>query len=453
MFWMGSPSIAPRPAFVLAQTAPSFQIPVEQQPASRLDSLSITAIQNRILIDPAVQRYVAAKAAYAASRPRGFRGAPIPIDSALVPLYAAAEPSLTEDEKTILTAIQANPTDDEIADLALIDGFFRAADAPKFVNANPDLPLTEGVCAALNPQGYGLHGLGMVAWGAKPLTQGGAIAGWLKYQPPQGKFASRTSPNATADEIDAITSSKFFCETPASWPDPSGIRLDWPSWFGIDQNQTWGAIKLQVKNAVKMMDGIFNYPFPPPIDAYVFQFWNTVQPLLQQYVKGDPIEPEGFRYWITIQVLQNYNDMVDRIEADLKRKAKKAKRKALLKAIGIAIVGIIAPYLLPVLVVAAATLIKLAIDTYMTLEARRQAAKEMAEAGKLFEADAPKFAVEVRNLSDMMDSEAAQAEAAIPLPPDLIEELGTPPPAVQPLIFGTGVAAAIGLTVLAIFKK
>jgi hypothetical protein len=89
----------------------------------------------------------------------------------------------------------------------------------------------------------------------------------------------------------------------------------------------------------------------------------------------------------------------------------------------------------------------------MTLEARRQAAKEMAEAGKLFEADAPKFAVEVRNLSDMMDSEAAQAEAAIPLPPDLIEELGTPPPAVQPLIFGTGVAAAIGLTVLAIFKK
>jgi uncharacterized membrane protein YeaQ/YmgE (transglycosylase-associated protein family) len=179
MFWMGSPSIAPRPAFVLAQTAPSFQIPVEQQPASRLDSLSITAIQNRILIDPAVQRYVAAKAAYAASKPRGFRGAPIPIDSALVPLYAAAEPSLTEDEKTILTAIQANPTDDEIADLALIDGFFRAADAPKFVNANPDLPLTEGVCAALNPQGYGLHGLGMVAWGAKPLTQGGAIAGWL----------------------------------------------------------------------------------------------------------------------------------------------------------------------------------------------------------------------------------------------------------------------------------
>lgn len=450
IFWVGG-ALQPRPSTPRRLgLLPLYRM---GQSTNRLDGLSIAAIQNRILISPLIIRFQEKLAAYAAQF--GFRRAPTVLDEALGAAMKMQFPTLTQDEAAILTAIEADPTDEELADLTLIDGFFNAADAEKFVNAHPGPTLTEGVCAALDPKGdHGLHGMGMASY-APPPTPAGVIGKWLLYEPPSGRGWSfgRNTPNASSDEIDSIKGSSFFCAAPQSWPYPNKIQIDWPSFFGIDQNQSWGVIKLQVKNAITIMNSLNSYPFPPPIDIAAAQFWYTVQGDLQKYVQGERIEPEGFRFWITIQVLQNYNDIVDRMEAVMKRKAKKAKRKAIMTAIGLAIVSIIAPYLLPAIVVATAALIQTVIQTYMDLQARRKAAKEMAETAKLFEADAPAFAVEVRDLADMMDSQAAQAEASIPLPPDLLEELGSPAPAIHPLVFGTGIAAAIGLTALAIFRK
>jgi len=467
MFWLGN---SPRPVPLVSRQLPlvtmrprlgdaavQFQLPPDEpDPPSRLDGLSIAAIQNRILINPTVQRYIQKKTeAENAPRTR-FGGAPVGSVPGVVSFFERTYgplPTLTDQEIATLTAIAADPTDEELKDVAIIDGFFPDLTPANSYRVRNEMPFTEGICAGLDPKAYGLRGLGAVGMAPMP-AQEQLIANWMTYEPPRGRYGvGPRERNATEEEVDAIKDSKFFCVPPASWAAPQHVQENYAGWWGIDPNQTWGAVKRQVKNAITMMEVIAAYPFPPPIDKFEYQWWHTVQSGIQQSIKGGRVHKEGFRYWITISVLTNYNDMVDRIEADLKRKAKKAKRKSIMKAIGIAIVGIIAPYLLPVLIVAAAVVVKLAIDTYMTLKERREAAKEMAETAKLFANDAPLFADQVTELSDLMDSQAAQAEASIPLPPDIAEEVGQVPGEIHPLVFGTGIAAAVGLTALAIFKK
>ncbi len=456
LFWLSN-SAPVRPAWRLGQAAPAPDqtqgggtIPVQledntPEPVTRLDGLTIAAIQNRILVDPAVQRYAAAVAAQGQQRGRGFGKFG---GLAVNPLLQTTLPTLSDQDKAVLSAIAEDPTDEELKELSLIDGFFQAQGASTNPSVRNEATLTKQVCAG--PQG---RGLGAISFARLPTT-GQIIAQWLTYKPVGGRFGSaQQQPNATSDEVDAIKNSKFYCGDVDSWAYPNDIHLDWPSFFGIDPSQTWGQIKRQVKNAVTMIDGMNSYPFPPPLDQYVFQYWNTVQSQLVQFTKGARIQKEGFRYFITMTVIMNYNDMVNRIEADLKRKAKKAKRKGLMTAIGVAVLGVIAPFLLPVIVVAVASLIKVAIDTYMAIKQRQEAAKQMADTAKMFANDAPAFASEVTKLSDLMDAQTAEAQASIPLPPDIAAEVGQPPPQPQPIIFGLGVAAFLGLTAIAVFKK
>src|SRR4029077_5143014 len=201
------------------------------------------------------------------------------------------------------------------------------------------------------------------------------------------------TPNVSSDDIAAVKNSQFFCETPKDYPGNVvwyGNPKNYASFFGIDPAQPWGNIKLQVQNAITIMSVATSYPFPPPRDQYTPQFWLTAMPDIQKLIAiGSPLDPDAVRYWITLFVVANYSAMSDRIEADLKRAAKKAKRKMMMQAIGLAIASIVAAFALPAIIAAAVAVIKTAVTTYIDIQKRKEAAKQMADTAKLFEKDAP----------------------------------------------------------------
>lgn len=459
------------------------QTPPDTRSLNRLENLTIPEIQNRILIAPPLLRLQDA-IAKAAAQGGGYRGgfggqgqgfrteeqqAP---DPALSAIQAAGLkiPTLSNDERTVLTQISMDPTADELADLAIIDGFFGVGlNPPSQYAVVPSL--TPGVCKALSTSqaqlqamienaGSGERG-GFGSYNYK-MTVADAVAAWMVYAPqPQGRgwFAPKPGPsNATPDEVDAIKNSNFFCETPNGYPDIVywGGKGNYAGWFGIDGNQAWGNIKLQVKNAITIMSVIASYPFPPPIDQYQAQFWVTAMPDIQKLINiGSPVDPDAVRYWVTLSVVANYSAMVDRIQADLKRAAKKAKRKAMMAAIGLAIASIVAAFILPAVIAAAVAVIKTVVQTEIDIQKRKEAAKQMADTAKLFEKDAPAFSAEVTKAGMMMDEAAAiEASNAAPSPEmkAAITEVAadTPSTGVSPLIPG-GIAAA-GLAAFLIFR-
>ena len=262
------------------------------------------------------------------------------------------------------------------------------------------------------------------------------------YKPVQtgrGWGAKTPAPNVTSDEIDSITGNKFYCQDPNSYPYTN-------SNFGIDPNQAWGTIKMKVQNAITMAKVIADYPFPPPIDEYKGTFWQFAASDIQQMINiNSPLDPEAIRFWITLFVIGNYNAMVDKITADLKRKAKKAKRKELLKVIGLAVLGVIAAFVLPAVIAVIVTAIKTAVTTYIDIQKRKEAAKAMAESAKLFEKDAPAFSAEADKTAKLLDEVTALQEANAKNTPEMqaaIDEVDAETPGTSPLLPIAGIAAA-----------
>jgi len=425
----------------------------QERSLDRLENLTIPAIQNRILTAPPIQKYF--DAAQAAKPTGGFKkfGPINPAQNPLDPLgrlfHPSGMPTLTEDEKTVLSLISLDPSEQELADLAIIDGFF-PGQSQRYTNGFvPDL--TQQICQMLKsgkvPQQFGGFGRGQI----QPPSPAEAIAGWMLYKPVQtgrGWGAKTPPPNVTQDEIDSITGNKFFCQDPNSYPYNN-------SSFGIDPNQAWGTIKMKVQNAITMAKTIADYPFPPPIDEYKGTFWQFAASDIQQMINiNSPLDPEAIRFWITLFVIGNYNAMVDKITSDLKRKAKAAKRKNLLKVIGLAVLGVIAAFVLPAVIAVIVTAIKTAVTTYVDIQKRKEAAKAMAESAKLFEKDAPAFSAEADKTAKLLDEVTALQTANQKPDPEMqaaIDEVAAETPGTSPLIPIGGIAAA-GLAAFFIFR-
>jgi len=448
-------------------------------PLNRLENLSVSTIMNRILASAPVQELqaaISATPAQKAASPWGGRfaqqEAPATGPQALIDQAAAWQlqlPSLTADEKGVLNLIAANPTDDELADLAIIDGFFKAA--PNRYSNQPVGDLTQQVCAGIkkgapvdlgSPE-PGYRGGGGGFGGMYRVERPGAsdlILAWLfPASPPlpeggQGRFGFERqeqkppTPNVPSEEIDAIKNSKFFCGPENSYAYTNQN-------FGISDSDAWGNVKMKVKNAIILGKMIASYPFPPPIDQYKEYFWQFAAKDIQSIISSPtPIDPETARFWLTVFIIGNYNAMVDKIQADLKKEAKKKKRKALLQAIGLTVLGIVAAIVLPAVIAAAVALIKTAITTYVQIEDQKKAAKAMADSAKLFEKDAPDFAKEAQHAAEILDVQAAMQEAQAPNSPDMqaaIDEVAADTPSTSPLLPIGGIAAA-GLAAFLIFR-
>lgn len=445
MFWNGQGSAVLRGrAYRLDQDAGT--------QANRLLGLRVQAIQNRLMIAPPLIRL---SDQLAHPQNMAYSRTPSPETARLQKIFGQdlshiRLPALSPAEAQVLADILDNPTEEELSDLTRIDGFFGIEAGQTGYQA--DTAFTPTVCAGLEKGQVSSTG-----FRGNPGPASGSLAAllWLLYTPPR-TIRSQEQPNATPDELKAITGNPFFCQTPEKFPNViyGGMPAsDYAQWFGIDPNRTWGEVRLQVMNARTVMDVFSRYPFPPPIDQYWPQWWYTMRGDIKTIVDTPaPADPEAVRTWFTLSVLANYSGMVDRIQADLKSAAKKQKRKALMAAIGLVIVGLVASFVLPAIIAVIASAIKVAVQTYIDAQKRREAAQKMNDASKLFAADAPAFSLEVDRAAKIIDEQAAAQQAAQTPDPalkDAITEVAAETPVSgAALAVGGGVVAAGALAFL-----
>lgn len=434
-----------------------FSLGLEQAPPSRnrLDALSIGAIQNRILISPPLLRLKDRLA-----------GKPLPLlDWQIAQGFKGPKtflPLLTDFEAATLTAIQADPRPEELADIAAIDGFFSPSEKVKRLRKDADLysrPLTLRVCREKKP-------LEPVGWGSRDEDRSVNLEGYIlnaiTYTPPEprqregspdawkkpGEFPSTTSEDpADLADLLAIKSSDFYCGKPAEFPNIlkywGSAGTSYAAITGVSADQTWGAAKIQVANAVTMINVVSAFPMPPPIGTYPLTFWTMLGGEIRDLIfSGVLIDPVAVDFWVTGAVLINYSAMIDHIEKDLKKKAKKAKRQALVKMIGLAVVSIVALIVLPEAISAVAGALQAAYQTYADIEARKKAAKQFKDASILFEKDASGFSDKLDAYANMLDAQEAAEVAAAGPTPEMQAALDEIPAPTDDLFAVGGIAAA-----------
>lgn len=433
---------------------------------NRLYNVSIPAILGRIQLAPQIQAYLAnleQQKAHPQYQSGYFGGGGGGGRAVVQPAQPPTFPPMTDQEKQTLFEVSQNPTDEELKDLALIDSVFTSHYAPSYTT-------TAEVCnyfttaqqsgAEINYGGGGGNafnrGWYMPRYGGSSDAALQAMAEYFFVPPPApqggGGNYSGWRPEVKPQLPDSsFMKDKFYCtldNKPGSYQVPWDQR-DWVSWFGLDTKQPWGGLKLPVQNGQTIFAGVAKFPFPPPIDQNRNYFWQPVMQYLPKLANiGGPIDPEALAAWITMATISNYDSITQRMIADAKAEAKKEKRRAIIKAIGLSLISIVAAFILPAIIVAIASLVKLAVETYIDLKQRREAAKQMADAAKLFEKDAPAFAAQVQKTADMMDASTAEAQANVPLTPEqsaAVQEVQAETPATPVGHYVVGGVAAGGI--------
>lgn len=405
-----------------------------QATPNRLDGVSIQAIIGRIQLAPTIQEYLknpVPAPMFEQPYQRGRRQQTSP-----VPKF----PPMTEAEKQILFEVSKNPSEEELKDLALIDEYFNTDFSPTFTT-------TAEVCYwASQPPGFfqmkseryrGPAYRGPdpaeenLIWHLNPgrMERGGAWTG--RQRGPKADIS--------------FLQDKFFCTDPKKEFGAEGFSAQ----FGIDTTKAWGETKLSTQNGITMLAVKKDYPWPPPIGTHPNFLWRRLLPLLPKIANiGMRLDPEAFKAWLTMATLEHYDSVTDEIIAYEKKKAKKKKRNAIIKAVAFAIAGLVLSFILPAILAAAVNAIKTAVELYIDVKERKKAAKALADAARMFREDAPKFADEVQKTADMMDSAAAQEQAAQPLTPEQLEavqEVEAETPGTPTGTYVIGGVAATGL--------
>lgn len=179
-----------------------------------------------------------------------------------------------------------------------------------------------------------------------------------------------------------------------------------------------------------------DYPFPRPISVMPGIWYWKLKGDIQNYVAMDMIHTVPLdRMWITIATTMNYDEISAKIIKELKEKAKRKKRKAIIKKIafgltlgvislgvGQALAGII-PAGIPVGATEIASATTQAIEMGVDYRDRKQMAEAMEKVAKQFERDDPRFAEEARKTAETFEFLSAEAERAAELAQDEAEAI------------------------------
>jgi hypothetical protein len=420
MFWQAPPS-----AFTIGNPLRTIPIRTGGRPVgmggglflsqgvpNRLNGITIPAILGRIQIAPGVVDCLKSLQSPPPQQNQSggrFARAPQPPPPPNFPV-------MSDTEKQILFEVAQNPTDEELEDLATIDDLFNLDYSKAYTT-------TADICFYAS-QKPGYFTVTTARFGAQNNTRDVlpgeiALVNCLVPPPPPETFGRFQRREEAQKKDTSFLGNRFYCTNTKSL----GSNGNFASMFGIDTAKTWGEVKQAVKNGQIMLQVKASYPFPPPIDTAPNALWNRLTDLPKLANVGAQIDPEAFSAYLTLKTLELYNEVTDAIIAEAKAAAKRAKRKALIKVIALSVASIVLAFVLPAVIAAAVTAIKIAVEAYTDAKERRKAAKAMAEAAKLFAEDAPAFAAQVQKTADMLDSEAAQAEADAPLTPEQLEAI------------------------------
>lgn len=337
----------------------------------------------------------------------------------------------TPEERAALEEVAASPTQEELDELAKIDSFFDGlwCKGPVCTKGTP----YQGNSTALQ-----------VMCGRDWRT----AETFLKYYANNSGYYTGTPPwqgaeyNVFLEKLKTLNSNPFYC---APW-----VATIIPSWvpssstygqlqgiareFDLDLSKPWGEIKLPLDNAITFMNVMKDYPFPIPINMMP-QFWfrkvtKEVQNLIHQPVR---IPAELVDFWATMSILINYDAVSKEIVEELKRRAEKQMIIDILTnliigvTVSVAIAGVaaaIAP-LLPAGIPTTEVLnsVKTAIDQIVSIEEKKQAARDMEKAAKQFEATDAAFAKKVDSAAKFLERAAAEEELLQPTTPEEVEQM------------------------------
>lgn len=376
----------------MGQTVPSTTL----EQISRLDDLPVDVIRSRgqLLFDVDTERQ---------RRPRD-------VFEHRNPTYKPVSIwDWTPEQKAVLQAVAADPRPSELADLRLVDGFFNGTSrfGLGLARGDENAAFVDVICGE---QGWG----GSII---KDLPNPVAITrygrGWNEVL-----RAARANP--------------FYCPGAAPIPYPKSMYLysgDLPKYFGISRTEDWGKAKIAVMNAITFLKVLENYPFPSPISVRPQTWYYWVQKDLQKIVNEPFLVSEDLaRLYVTVGIVNTYNEVADKITRDLKKKEKRAKRKRIIKAIGLTLtLGVITAGIATALAgVVSATVVQAgmnAVKTGISVVERREAAQKLEEVAKLFAESDAGFSREVQTAADMLDAIAAYTERNAPLDPEAADAI------------------------------
>lgn len=329
----------------------------------------------------------------------------------------------TEDDFKALAAVANDPTEEELRDLAFIDGFW--ANSPYYA-------LGELVPSGSLFSGFGITKLRDMCSGIPDLP-----AKPFASQDPQAyEFAKKYAANpffcGKADVMPVPrTLTPWVIGSGSSWMHvripsayfPTGLvtykkqEAGYPEFFGIDVNLPWEEVKAIALRSVAMMDALVDYPFPPPIDIRPQYWYSTFLGDMKNFLRQDIVVNRALaRLWITVATVNKYNDIAAWIMHDIEKQARDDKRAHLIQTIalgatfavitlglGYALAPLLAPLAtagIPVTGSTVASAITSGVQQAMTAEQKKDAAKAMEDVAKLFEADAPAFSKEALAAKD-----------------------------------------------------
>ena len=287
-------------------------------------------------------------------------------------------------------AIRSSPSPDEISDLGLIDAFF-----------GRKAPRTEVEYDSSTAQ----------------PTQPDPFAGDVFFYPPMPSepllYGYRTAPASVMTTSDEMA---FTNGVVGKAPLTPRIRA-----WAIDPDAPWSRVKGQLLNALVAEEVLAGYPWPAPPNLvstfYNARAWSEFRNFVLSVAR--PLAPNEIRTSITFGIIRNFEGISSDIENYSKQKEKKMKRKAIVKAIATAVIGVAFSIFAPSVI---SNIIKLGMEVMNTVE-KIKVAVGMAKTAKQFQESDAAFAAEVDRVAAEFDAQAAENERAAQPSPDELEAL------------------------------
>lgn len=180
------------------------------------------------------------------------------------------------------------------------------------------------------------------------------------------------------------------------------------------------------------------FPFPPPRELFK-GFWlnRAGADLTGPVFSGQPLIEAELRTALSLSALEHYDDVMADIQAYEKKRAKKRKKRALVKKLILGALGTVIGIVVPV-----AGALWAVGEAGLSVQERKEAAEDLEKAAKQFDTEDSAFAAELRKTAQVLDYQAQQAQASAALTQEEIEAIQEPdePAAGEPgAAPGTGV--------------
>lgn len=369
----------------------------------------------------------------------------------------------TEGDFKALAAVANDPTEDELEDLALIDGFFKGSQA-----------YISGSTITTSSSALGI--------GNKTISL---------LQPCSGVPATSPVSQEYTSWLQKYSKNPFFCETPQDIPKPRTMAFhrDLLDYFGIDPELPWEEVKPIILRAIAMLEALVDYPFPSPIDIRPQYWYESIKSDMNKFIRQDIIITKPLaRMWITLSLVNEGPAGIPALTAwiihDLEKEARDQKRIRIIQMVGMgatfaiftaglgyALTPILAPVVaagVPITADAVASAVMSGVQKVLSAEEKKNVAETMDKVGQMYEADNAAFAKEayaVRDtfnymgeaMSDLTDEQKAAIEESKTTPEygaaEVGEQYDVEPsnwPLQKKLLIGGGIAAAGVAAVLAV---